>query len=74
LYVKTDKTFYYKGDVVFGKIYIRVNRTMLANFLEIDVKAKEKASHWDEVEEDNNGNTRRYWVKVQYIEKYFEFK
>ena len=47
---------------------------MLANFLEIDVKAKEKASHWDEVEEDNNGNTRRYWVKVQYIEKYFEFK
>ena len=71
LYVKTDKTFYYKGDVVFGKIYIRVNRTMQANFLEIDVKAKEKASHWDEVEDANNN---RYWVKVQYIEKYFEFK
>jgi hypothetical protein len=43
---------------------------MLPNFLEIDVKAKEKASHWDEVEENDN----RYWVKIQYIEKYFEFK
>lgn len=48
LYVKTDRAFYYKGDVVYGKIYIRCMREMPANYLEIDVKAKEKASHWDE--------------------------
>ena len=46
-------------------------REMPASYLEIDVKAKEKASHWDEVDD---GNNNRYWVKVMYIEKYFEFK
>ena len=71
LYVKTDRTFYYKGETVYGKIYIRCTRQMDASWLEIDVKAKEKASHWDEVDDGNNGT---YWVKVQYIEKYFEFK
>jgi hypothetical protein len=49
LFVKTDKTFYYKGDTVYGKIYIRCTRQMQANFLELDIKAKEKASHWDQV-------------------------
>jgi hypothetical protein len=31
----------------------------------MDVKAKEKASHWDAVEEDDgNGNQRTVWYKV----------
>jgi len=34
---------------------------MNASWLEIDVKAKEKASHWDEVDDGDNGS---YWVKV----------
>jgi len=28
LFVKTDKTFYYKGETVYGKIYIRCSRQM----------------------------------------------
>jgi hypothetical protein len=36
-------------------------RELSATWLEMDVKAKEKASHWDEVDDGNN-NT--YWVKV----------
>ena len=47
--------YYFKGDVVYGKIYIRCMRQMTANFLEIDVKAKEKCSHNDWVD-DGQGN------------------
>ena len=75
LYVKTDKTFYYKGDTVYGKIYIRCSRPMQANFLELDIKAKEKASHWDWVTRmDDFGNEVTEQVKVRFGEKFFEFK
>lgn len=70
LYVKTDRTFYYRGDVVYGKVYIRALREIKARHLIIDVKAKEKASHWDLV--DNGQET--YWEKIMFMEKYFEFK
>jgi len=75
LFVKTDKTFYYKGDTVYGKIYIRCNRQMQANFLELDIKAKEKASHWDwVVRDDGFGNEISEQIKVRFGEKFFEFK
>lgn len=44
LYVKTDQPYYYKGNTVYGKIYIRTEVPMNANVLEIDIKGKEKAS------------------------------
>lgn len=43
---------------------------MNANFLEIDVKAKEKASHWA----DNQGINNDEYLKVSFYEKFFEFR
>ena len=70
LYVKTDKPYYYKGDTVYGKIYIRVEVPMNANVLEIDIKGKEKCSHYY--------TTRRKKRTVHHhpkmTRKYFEYK
>ena len=46
LYVKTDRPYYYAGNVVYGKIYIRANEVIDAKDVEIKVKGKEKASYW----------------------------
>ena len=44
IYVKTDRPYYYPGNVVLGKIYIRTDVPMMASHLEIKVRGKEKAS------------------------------
>ena len=44
LYVKTDRPYYYPGNTVMGKIYIRVEIPMSAKELTIKIKGKEKAS------------------------------
>ena len=46
IYVKTHKQFYYPGEKVFGKIYLRTEKVLNAKFLEIRVKGKEKSSFW----------------------------
>ena len=71
LYVKTDKPFYYPGQKVLGKIYIRADIMLDANTLELRVKGKEKCSYWyDETEHyrDGNGNqqTRTHRRKASY--------
>ena len=61
LYVKTDKPFYYPGDTVYGKIYIRTEVPMSPRNLDIYVKGKEKASfRYTETvhHRDGDGNTR----------------
>lgn len=45
LYVKTDRPYYYPGNKVFGKIYIRTMQTLLARDVHIKVTGKEKASY-----------------------------
>lgn len=64
LYLKTDKPFYYPGDKVLGKIYIRVEIAMDAKNMELRVKGREKYSYWyDDTEyytetyTDDEGNT-----------------
>lgn len=44
LYVKTSKPFYYQGDMVEGKIYIRVDQTIQPSQMEIRIKGKEACS------------------------------
>ena len=44
LYVKTDRPYYYPGNTVFGKIYIRIECPMDARNLDIKISGKEKAS------------------------------
>ena len=44
LYVKTDRPYYYAGNTVYGKIYIRVNSCLEAKCLEIKLKGKMKNS------------------------------
>ena len=46
LYIKTDKQFYYPGDKVYGKVYIRTDRLLDATHLDLRVKGKEKASFY----------------------------
>mgnify|MGYP001130190496 CR=1 FL=1 len=46
LFVKTDKPFYYPGQQVLGKIYLRLERPMHPSHLEIKVTGKEKNSFW----------------------------
>lgn len=45
MYIKTDREFYYPGNTVFGKIYIRINPDYYgfdASHLEIRIKGYEK--------------------------------
>ena len=42
--MKTDRPYYYPGNVVLGKIYIRTDVPMSPANLEIRVRGKEKAS------------------------------
>lgn len=46
IFVKTDQPFYYPGNMVTGKIYIRADKVLEADFIEIKIKGKEKASFW----------------------------
>ena len=44
IFVKTDRPYYYAGNKVFGKIYIRAEVPMEPSHIEIYIKGKEKAS------------------------------
>ena len=46
IFIKTDQPFYYPGNTVTGKIYIRADKVLDADYLEIKVKGKEKCSWW----------------------------
>ena len=70
LYVKTDKPFYYPGNPVYGKIYIRVERAIDADRMEIKVNGKEKASFWYTTS-DGKTSSRH---KAKTSQKYFDFK
>lgn len=61
LYVKADKEYYYAGDVVYGKIYIRCEVPMQAKHLEVRLKGKEKMSFWRTT---GGKNKRRHKVKT----------
>ena len=47
IYVKTDRPYYYPGNTVYGKIYIRTQTYMEPQHIEIYVKGKEKASFYE---------------------------
>ena len=73
MYVKTAQPFYYPGNTVYGKIYIRTLVPMNPSFLEIYVKGKEKAHFkYDEhiTHRDGEGNTRTEVVhRWDYVSK-----
>ena len=71
LYVKTAQPFYYPGQTVYGKIYIRAMVPMKPRNLEIYVKGKEKASY-EYSDSDSKGNSS---TKTAYFSrKILEFK
>ena len=43
IFVKTDRPYYYPGNTVYGKIYIRTDVPMEPSHIDIYVKGKEKA-------------------------------
>ena len=45
LYLKTDKPYYYPGNIVMGKIYIRAERQFRPRELVIKVNGNEKISY-----------------------------
>jgi len=44
MYVKTHQPYYYPGNKVLGKIYIRVTAPMQARTLTVDIKGTETSS------------------------------
>ena len=40
IFIKTDQPFYYPGNTVTGKIYVRADRVIDADYIEIKVKGK----------------------------------
>ena len=73
LYVKTDRPYYYPGNKVLGKIYIRTTVPMNAKQVEIKVKGKEHASYWRARENDGTTNRARQ-VKERFKRKILKFK
>ena len=79
LYVKTDKPFYYPGDKVLGKIYIRAETLLEASTLELRIKGKEKCSYWyDHTEHytdgDGNRRTRTHRRKASYHHNIMDYR
>jgi len=78
LYVKTDRPYYYPGNIVYGKIYIRTSVPMQAQHIEIKVKGKEKASYYRKeiIEHRDGDNVRREerWIKERFNRKIMDFK
>lgn len=79
LYVKTDRPYYYPGNKILGKIYIRTMVPMNAKQVEIKVKGKEHASYWrteTHTHRNNDGSTRTETrhVKERFKRKILEFK
>jgi len=70
LYVKTDRPYYYSGNVVYGKIYIRSHVSMLPRQVIIRVKGTEKASY----EEDEGSGEERKRVYRKHESKLFDFR
>jgi hypothetical protein len=77
IYVKTHQPYYYPGNKVLGKIYIRCNVPMSAKELRIRVKGKEKASFFYEETETYHENgetkTRTHRRKTKVFKKLLEF-
>ena len=78
VYVKTDKPYYYPGNVVLGKIYIRTEVPMSAANLEIRVRGKEKASFLRRetyhTGEGENRQTHTRVIKEKLHKKILEFR
>ena len=70
IYVKTDRPYYYPGNEVFGKIYIRLDRPMNASHIELRIKGKENSSFWEEEQRDQE----RVRVKRKRERKIMEWK
>jgi uncharacterized protein YfaS (alpha-2-macroglobulin family) len=79
LYVKTDRPYYYPGNQINGKIYIRTMVPMQAQHVEIKVKGKEKISyyrteHHTHHNADGSTRTETRKVKEKHDKKILEFK
>lgn len=46
LMLQTDKPFYEPGDLITGKIYLRIMRPIDAKHIELKINGKEKGSWW----------------------------
>lgn len=72
LFVKTDRPYYYPGNVVYGKIYIRLECPMDAKNLEIKISGKEKASFLRRETEHYHENGEQKTRQVTKKEKCFK--
>lgn len=65
LYLKTDKPYYYPGNNVLGKIYIRAERQMESSTLVIKVKGDEKCGYLKRVTtHSGHGKRRKSHTKI----------
>ena len=53
LFVKMNQPYYYPGNKVYGKIYIRAGEKMEPKYLEIIVKGKEKVELCKDLKTEN---------------------
>lgn len=64
IHISIDQPFYYPGNHVYGKVYIRAFKAIPADFLEIEVEGVERVSFLtfkSREEEDENGHNRTVW-------------
>lgn len=61
LMVQSDQPYYQPGELVTGKIFLRITSPIDATYLEIEVRGKEKASwiyyYWETIQ-NGDGTTR----------------
>lgn len=74
LFVKTDRPFYYGGNTVYGKIYIRAEQAIDAKWMEIKIEGKEKMSFKYHEYEGEGEHRRRVTRKHKEHRKIFDFR
>jgi len=72
--VQTEFPFYEPGNLVKGKIYIRVDAPIMAKYIDIEIKGKEKAAFtrfWYESEGDRQVERSE---RVKMDKRFLEYK
>ena len=66
MYVKTDQPYYYPGNTVKGKIYLRLESAREFKKIEIEIKGKEKIGfRKQKFKENDDGSTEVEWEKIK---------
>ena len=66
---QTDKPYYQPGEIITGRVFLRVNVPLDAQFIEINIRGKEKGSWVDKVTKSHNNPDGSVRYEVENVKR-----